>query len=162
MRRRTSRGNQLRDRRRKSDFGHPVSRALVFDIYAHAKALEIENKVTFADAFTNSYRDTMRRLDDRDAFAATGWLGTPPQVYRDALQQAFDQYRANDSIDESAAIALIWKYVAFDAYRTFGALVVLLNAEDDHRRYTTDSGILIPTAGGAQHVGHGDSAGGRE
>jgi putative CocE/NonD family hydrolase len=139
---------QLRDRRRKSDFGHPVSRALVFDVYAHAKALEIENKVTFADAFTNAYRDTMRRLDARDAFAATGWFGTPPQVYRDALQQAFDQYRANDSIDESAAIALIWKYVAFDAYRTFGALVVLLNAEDDHRRYTTDSGVLIPTAGG--------------
>jgi uncharacterized protein len=138
----------LRDRRRKSDFGHPVSAALVFDIYAHAKALEIENKITFADAFTSSYRDTMRRLDDRDAFAATGWLGTSPQVYRDALQQAFDQYRANDSINESAAIALIWKYVAFDAHRTFGALVVLLDAEDDHRRYTTDSDILIPTAGG--------------
>ncbi len=139
----------LRERRRKSDFGHPVSRALVFDIYAHAKAVEIENKVTFADAFTNSYRETMRRLDDRDAFAATGWLGTPPQVYRDALQQALDQYRANDSIDESSAIALIWKYVAFDAHRTFGALVVLLNAEDDHRRYTTDSGVLIPAPGGA-------------
>jgi putative CocE/NonD family hydrolase len=139
----------LRDRRRKSDFGHPVNSSLVFDIYAHAKALEIENKVTFADAFTSSYRDTMRRLDDRDAFAATGWLGTSPQFYRDALQQAFDQYRANDSINESAAIALIWKYVAFDAHRTFGALVVLLNAEDDHRRYATDSDVLIPTAGGA-------------
>jgi putative CocE/NonD family hydrolase len=138
----------LRDRRRKSDFGHPVSRALVFDIYAHAKALEIENRVTFADAFTNSYRETMRRLDDRDAFAATGWLGTAPQFYRDALQQAFDQYRANDSIDESAAIALIWKYVAFDAHRSFGALVVLLNAEDDHRRYTIDN-ILVPAPGGA-------------
>ena len=143
----------LRDRRRKSDFGHPVSRALVFDIYAHAKALEIENKVTFADAFTNSYRETMRRLDDRDAFAATGWFGTSPLVFRDALQQTLDQYRANDSIGESEAIALIWKYVAFDAHRTFGALVVLLNAEDDHRRYTTDSGILIQTpAGGSISV----------
>ena len=140
----------LRDRRRKSDFGHPVSRALVFDIYAHAKAMENQNKVTFADAFTNSYRETMRRLDDRDAFAATGWFGTSPRVYSDALQQALDECRANDSIDESAAIALIWKYVAFDAYRTFGALVVLLNAEDDHRRYTTDSGILIAASGGAK------------
>lgn len=140
----------LRERRRKSDFGHPVSRALVFDIYAHAKALEIGNKVTFADAFTNSYRDTMRRLDDRDAFAATGWLGTSPLVFRDALQQALDQYRANDSIGESEAIALIWKYVAFDAHRTFGALVVLLNAEDDHRRYTTESNVLIPASDGAE------------
>jgi uncharacterized protein len=139
----------LRERRRKSDFGHPVSRALVFDIFAHAKALEIQNKVTFADAFTNSYRETMPRLDDRDAIAVTRWLGTAPQVSRDALQRAFDQYRATDSIDESEAIELIWKYVAFDAHRSFGALVVLLNAEDDHRRYATDSGILIHTPGGA-------------
>jgi uncharacterized protein len=139
----------LRDRRRKSDFGHPVSRALVFDIYAHAKALEVENKLTFADAFTSSYRETMRRLDERDAFAVARWLGTPPSVYRDALQKAFDQFRAKDSIDQSEAIELIWEYVAFDAHRTFGALVVLLNAEDDHRRYTTDSGIVIETPGGA-------------
>jgi uncharacterized protein len=140
----------LRDRRRKSDFGHPVSRALVFDIYAHAKALEIENKVTFADAFTSSYRESMRRLDAHDAFAAARWLGTPPSVYREALQTALDQYRTKDRLEESEAIDLIWKYVAFDAHRTFGALVVLLNAEDDHRRYTTDNGILIETGGGAR------------
>jgi putative CocE/NonD family hydrolase len=139
----------LRDRRRKSDFGHPVSPALVLDIYAHAKALEVENKVTFADAFTSSYRDTMRHLDARDAFAVASWLGTPPSVYRESLQRAFDQFRAMDSIDESHAIELIRKYVEFDAHRTFGALVVLLNAEDDHRRYATDSGIRIPTRGGA-------------
>jgi uncharacterized protein len=138
----------LRDRRRKSNFGLPVSRALVFDIYAHAKALEIENKVTFADAFTSSFRDSMRPLDDRDEFAVARWLGTPPSVYRDALQRAFDQFRSKDSIDESDAIELIWKYVNFDAYRTFGALVVLLNAEEDHRRYATDSGVVIQTPGG--------------
>jgi uncharacterized protein len=139
----------LRDRRRKSDFGHPVSRALVFDFYAHAKALEIENKVTFADAFTTAYRDSMRRLDDHDAFAVSRWLGEPPSVSREALQRSFDQYRGTDSIDESEAIELIWKYVTFDAHRSFGALVVLLNAEDDHRRYTTESDILIPVPGGA-------------
>jgi uncharacterized protein len=140
----------LRDRRRKSDFGRPASRALVFDIYAHAKALEIENKITFADAFTSSYRESMRRLEAHDALAVARWLGTPPSAYREALQMAFDQYRSKDSIAESEAIDLIWKYVAFDAYRTFGALVVLLNAEDDHRRYTTDSGIFIETGGGAR------------
>jgi len=93
----------LRDRRRKSDFGPPVSRALVFDIYAHAKALEIENKVTFADAFTSSFRDSVRPLDDRDGFAVARWLGTPPSVYRDALQSAFDQFRSRDRIDVEEA-----------------------------------------------------------
>ncbi len=139
----------LRERRRKSDFGHPVGRSLIFDIYAHAKALEIENKVTFADAFTSSYRDTIRRLEDRDAFAVTRWLSPSPFISRDALQKAFDQFRAKDSIDESEAIELIWKYVAFDAYKNFGALVVLLNAEDDHRRYSTDDNISLKAPGGA-------------
>lgn len=138
----------LRERRRKSDFGHPVGRSVIFDLYAHAKALETQDRVTFADAFTNSYREAIRRFDDKDAFAVTRWLGTSPSSFRDALQRALDQNRAMSSIDESDAIELIWKYVAFDAYRSFGALVVLLNAEDDHRRYTNDSGILIQTPEG--------------
>jgi len=139
----------LRERRRKSDFGHPVSRALVFDIYAHAKALEIENKVTFADAFTNSYRETIRRLDDHDAFAVAQWLDTSPLFYREALQKAFDQVRAKDRLDESEAIELVWKYIAFDAYRSFGSLVVLLNAEDEHRRFITERGIVMQASDGA-------------
>jgi hypothetical protein len=138
----------LRDRRRKSDFGQPVSPAVVFDIYAHAKALETGSKITFADAFSSSYRDTMQRLDEHDALVVERWLGTPASGYRDTLQKALDQFRSTDSIDESEAIELIWKYLAFDAHRSFGALVVLLNAEDDHRRYITDGGIVIKTPGG--------------
>lgn len=138
----------LRDRMRKSDFIQPVSPAVVFDIYAHAKALETDNKITFADAFSSSYRETMQRLDAHDALVVARWLGTPASGYRETLQKALDQFRATDSIGESAAIELIWKYLAFDAHRSFGALVVLLNAEDDHRRYTTDGGIVIKTPGG--------------
>jgi hypothetical protein len=138
----------LRERRRKTDFGHPVGRAVIFDLYAHAKALEGQDRLTFADAFTSAYRDTIRRLDDHDASEVTRWLSTPPAVYRDSLQRAFDQYRATDTIDESDAIELIWKYVTFDAYRNFGPLVVLLNAEEDHRRYASEQGIVIRTADG--------------
>jgi hypothetical protein len=140
----------LRDRRRKSDFGHPIGRAVIFDMYAHAKALETESKVTFAEAFTNVYRETVQRLDDRDAFAVAHWLGSPPTAYRETLQRTLDQFRGKDSVDESEAIDLIWKYVSFDAYRHFGSLVVLLNAQDDHRRYAGDSGILIKGSGGAE------------
>jgi uncharacterized protein len=138
----------LRERRRKTDFGHPVGRALIFDLYAHAKALEAQDRLTFADAFTNAYREAIRRFDDHDAFEVTRWLSTPPLVYRDSLQRSFDQDRARDSIDESEAIELIWKYVTFDAYKNFGALVVLLNAEEDHRRYASEQGVSIRTANG--------------
>ena len=139
----------LRERRRKTDFGRPIGQAVIFDLYAHAKALETQDRITFADAYTSAYRDTVRRLDDHDAFQVAQWLGTPPAVYRDSLQKEFDQNRARDSIDESEAIELIWKYVAFDAYKNFGALVVLLNAEDDHRRYTREEAVVIRTADGA-------------
>ena len=142
--------SSLRDRRRKSDFGHPIGRGVIFDMYAHAKALEIESHTTFADAFTHAYRETVRRLDARDAFAVSRWLGAAPATYREALQKALDQYRGRGSVDESEAIDLVWKYVSFDAYRTFGPLVVLLNAEDDHQRYTSDSAIEIAGSNGSR------------
>ena len=138
----------LRERRRKTDFGHPVGRGAIFDLFAHAKALEVQDRTTFADAFTAAYRETIRRLDDHDAFEVTRWLSVPPAVYREALQRAFEQSRATDRIDEADAIELIWKYVTFDAYKNFGALVVLLNAEEDHRRYASEQGIQIRTADG--------------
>ena len=137
----------LRERRRKTDFGHPVGRGLIYDVYAHAKALEA-NRMTFAEAFTHAFRDTIRRLEDHDAFAVTQWLGESPIAYQESLQRAFDQQRATDIIDQADAVELIWKYIAFDAYRTFGPLVVLLNAEEDHRRYTVENEVQIQTPDG--------------
>ncbi len=139
----------LRERRRKTDFGRPVGRSLTYDLYAHAKALEAQNRLTFAEAFTSTFRESIRRLNDHDAHTVARWLGTPPAAFQEALQRAFDQQRGTDSIDQADAVELIWKYVAYDAYRTFGPLVVLLNAEDDHRRYTVDDEILIRTPDGA-------------
>jgi uncharacterized protein len=134
----------LRDRRRKADFGQPISRAVIFDMYAHARASEADGRTTFADAFAAAFRDTIHRLPDKDAYVATRWLGAAPAEYRDVLQSAFDQQRARDSIDQSDAIELIGKYVAAEAFRTFGPLVILLNAEDDSRRYIADNDVVIP------------------
>jgi putative CocE/NonD family hydrolase len=139
----------LRERRRKLDFGRPVGRSLIYDMYAHAKALEAQNRLTFAEAFTSSFRESIHRLDDHDANAVTRWLGASPAIYQEALQRAFDQWRAMDRIDQADAVDLIWKYIAFEAYRTFGPLAVLLNAEDEHRRFTVENDILIQTPDGA-------------
>ncbi len=139
----------LRERRRKTDFGRPVGRSVIFDMYAHAKAVEAENRFTFAEVFTKTFRETISRLDDRDAHAVTQWLSASPSAYREALQKAFDQQRAQDSIDQTAAVDLIWKYVYFDAFRTFGSLVILLDAEDDSRRYAVDGDVMIRTPDGA-------------
>ena len=139
----------LRDRRLRSNAARPVGRDLIYDMYAHARALESENRIAFAEAFSKSYRDVVPALDDRNAFTVAQWLGTAPTVYRDALQKLLDQQRTQDSIEQSDAVDLVWAYLTFDAYRAFGPLVGALDADDDRRRYTFDNNITIKTPAGA-------------
>jgi len=139
----------LLERRRSADSGRPVGRAVIFDMYARARAMEAESRISFDDAFTKAFREVVPHLADQDAYAVTGWLGTSPQVFREALQKSFDRLRAKDSIGASEAVDLIWEYLSFDAYGSFGPLVDSLVAEDDRQRYTEDNEILIKTSGGA-------------
>lgn len=138
----------LRDRRRSTDAGRPAGRSVVYDIYAYARAMEAENRISFAEGFAKSFRDVIPQLNDQDAYAVTAWLATSPAVYRETLQKAFDQQRPKDSIGQSEAVELIRTYLAYDAYRSFGPLVDALDTEDDHRRYTADGDVLIKTSGG--------------
>jgi putative CocE/NonD family hydrolase len=138
----------LRDRRRRADAGRPLGRDVIYDMYAHARAMEAQNHVPFADAFAKSYREVVPRLNDLDAYAVTEWLGTSPAVFRDALQKAFDQQRTEDSIGQSQAVDLIRAYLSFDAYRSFGPLVDSLDTEDEHRRYEFDNDVLVKTRDG--------------
>jgi putative CocE/NonD family hydrolase len=139
----------LRDRRRRLDAGRTVGRDVILDMYARAKAAQAESRISFAEAFTQAYEDVVPRLNDQDAYTVTQWLGTSPAVFRYALQKLFDQQRADDRIGQSDAVALIRSYLSFDAYRSFGPLVVSLNAEDDRRRYEVDDQLVINTADGA-------------
>ncbi|MEP6546638.1 MAG: CocE/NonD family hydrolase [Gammaproteobacteria bacterium] len=135
----------LRDRRRRLDAGRPVSRGAIRDLYAYARALETENRVSFAEGFNRSFREVAARFNDHDAYAVARWLETPPTVFRDALQKSLDQQRTRDIITQAEAVDLIWKYVDFEAYRNFAPLVGALIAEDDRRRYTAEEDVLIKT-----------------
>ena len=142
----------LRDRHRRADQHRPPGRGVVFDIYAYAKAIESDNRVPFAQGFTRAFREVVPRIGDQDANAITAWLAVSPAVYRDALQRALDQQRGKDSINETDAIQLIWAYLTFAAYREFGPLVEALDAEDDRRRYDSDSGITLKMKDGSTIV----------
>jgi putative CocE/NonD family hydrolase len=139
----------LRERRRSADVARPLSRDVIYDMVVHAKAMEAESRIPFAEGFRASFREVVSRLDDQDADVLTRWLGTSLHGFREALQQAFDRQRAKDEIDQSEALALIWAYVAFEAYRSFGPLVDSLAAEDDGRRYAVDTEVAIHTRDGA-------------
>jgi uncharacterized protein len=133
----------LRDRLRRTEAGKPIGRGAIYDIYAHARAMEADRRIAFGEAFAKAYEEAVPRLSDRDAYAVTGWLETSPQVFQENLQRLLDEQRSKDLINQAEAVKLIWAYLAFDAYRAFGPLVAALDAEDDARRYITENGILI-------------------
>ena len=139
----------LLERRRNTKGGRPVGRALVYDIYARARAIETQVRVPFARAYAQAFRDSANRLDDLDAYTLESWLTTSLPVLQEGLQRALDQRRGKTSIPLDEALDLIWAYFAFDAYRSFGPLVAPLAANEDARRYITDDTLQIKMRDGA-------------
>ncbi|HEY0339638.1 MAG TPA: CocE/NonD family hydrolase [Steroidobacteraceae bacterium] len=133
----------LRDRRRSTDAGRPVGRGLILDIYAHARAIEATDRMPFAQAFAKAYRDAIPKLNDLDAYAFMGWLGTAPTSFQELVQRIFDQHRAKGNIALAEAVDLVQTYATFDAYRSFGPIVGALDAEDEQRRYATEDDVVI-------------------
>jgi uncharacterized protein len=139
---------QLRERRRTVDAGRPAGRPAIYDLYAYAKTIEVENRVAFPQAFTRAFNEVIPRLNDFDAYQVTRWLTAAPDVFREAFQESLDRQRAKDRIGQSEAVGLVWAYLTFSAYRSFAPLVGVLVAEDDGRRYTIHDDVLIKTSGG--------------
>lgn len=133
----------LRDRRRSTEAGRPVSGSAILDLYARARAVEATSRVPFAQAFTAAYRDFVPKLNDLDAYTLIGWLATPPAAFQEPVQRTFDQVRPKNSIALADAIELVQAYAHFDAYRNFSPIVGALDAEDEQRRYATDTDVLI-------------------
>jgi len=138
----------LRERRRRADVGKPVARSILFDLFARAKAMEAERQIPFAEGFTQAYRETIPKLGNHDAFAVSESIKISPAVFREAMDRAFDQQRARDSIELSAAVDLIWEYLAFEAYRSIAPFAATLDAEDNRQRYSTDRAVTIKTPTG--------------
>ena len=140
----------LRDRRRKADAGRPVSKAMIYDLYAQAKAIETADHVAFSQAYTLTYRAVVPKLSDLDAYALSGWLETSVAGFQEALQKAFDQRRAKGNLTLPDAVELVWMYLSFDAYRSFAPQVAALDAENDRQRYVSDDNIQIKTPDGVE------------
>jgi putative CocE/NonD family hydrolase len=139
---------ELRQARASADPARPVERSVIYDIYAQARSIQMKDKVPFSQAFTRAFQVAVPRLNDRNAYAVMSRMEVPPAAREQMAQQAFDQWRGKSSIDLTDAVTLIWQYLAFDAYRSFGPLVGTLAAEDDTRRYIIDDDVLIKTPEG--------------
>ncbi|HEY4212942.1 MAG TPA: CocE/NonD family hydrolase [Steroidobacteraceae bacterium] len=136
----------LRDRRRSKDAGRPVARALLYDMYIRARAAERSDKVPLAQALTQSFRDTVPKLGDLDAFVLSGWLKAPVAAEQESLQRVLDQVRARSKLNLSQALEVIWAWLTLDTYRGLAGVAGPLDAEDEARRYVYDNEVLIKTA----------------
>ncbi len=119
------------------------------DLYVHARTLAAAGTAPLAQAFTQTYREVVPRLGDREAYAATAWLATPQQRSREALQVALDRTRAGNSVSEDQGLELIWTWLALEAQRSVGAAAATLATEDDQRRYVGADETVIRGAHGA-------------
>jgi hypothetical protein len=125
----------------------PADSALIYDLYAHAKALQAQYRLAFAQAFDLAFWETMPVFDNLDGYRVETWLEVPPAVYAEALQASFDRLRGHGRISESEALGLIWQYVAFDAYRSFGPIAPGLISLDEDRRYNIQDDVAIDVPG---------------
>jgi uncharacterized protein len=121
---------------------------VVSDIYVRARAIEAEDRVSFAQAFTQSFQDVLLLLNNPDAYALFKRLRIPLSVLQGDLQKAFDERRAKGTIALPEAVELIRMYLTFDAYLNFGPLIDAFDTEDEHRRYMTARDVPIETANG--------------
>ncbi len=141
---------ELRERHAADRPARPLNRSIVYDLYASARAREADQHVPFADGFKRAVEDTLAAASDQEAYALGQWLAISPSVYRIELQRTLDELRPKDSIDQPEAVQLVWKYLAFDAHRTFAPLVDALEAADQQRRYIVEDGVTIRTRDGTR------------
>jgi uncharacterized protein len=140
---------ELREWRHSTHGTWPTDRSVVYDIYAHARAIEAEGRLQFAAALAQSFQEVVPGLNDPDAYAITWNFEAPAPESLQALQSLFDRLRPKGSVTLPEAVDLIWAYFSFTAYQQLHPLVDTLVAADDGRRYTTDSDVLIRTPDGA-------------
>jgi len=137
----------LREMRRGAKPAHPEA-GVIYDMYVRAKASEAKDHVPFEQAYALSFRDVVGHLSDREAYTITRWLGTPPAVFQDSVQRAFDELRSDKMISLEQAVALVSTYLSFEVYRAVAPLVPPLVSEDDERRYVSDDNVQITTGKG--------------
>jgi putative CocE/NonD family hydrolase len=131
----------LRERRQAAG-QRPDGRSVLMDLYARARSIATSQRAPFPQAFSQSFREVVARLNDADAEAVTAWLGTPIGAFERALQDSLDRVRVHRAVGLDDAMQLMWSYLAYDAYRSFGGQLETLSREDAARRYLVEESVI--------------------
>ncbi|MGR4869618.1 CocE/NonD family hydrolase [Variovorax sp. LARHSF232] len=139
----------LRGRQQGKPFDALAERAILDGIYAHARAIEANERLAFAKAYARSFQELVPPLDNAQAAAVMARLATPPAVYREPVRQAFDRWRGKGSVPQADAVALVRTWLAYESRRSFAALLPELIAAENRSRYMAEADVRIPVRGGA-------------
>lgn len=138
----------LRSRQQGKASNGAVERAIVDAIYAHARAIEANERVSFAKAYTRSFQEMLPPLDNPLAAAVMARLAAPLPVFREPVRQAFDRWRGKGSLPQADAVALVRTWLEYESRRSFNVLLPELIAAENRGRYVTQADVRIPLAGG--------------
>ncbi len=136
----------LEDRRRSQQRG-PFGRAVVYDVYVRARAIEAKEHVAFASAYAEAFRATLGEVGDLEAYELKDAFMAPVEPIRQALQRALDEQREKREIPLAEALDLVQAWFGFEVYSSVDGLVRPLLAQDDEMRYVIDDDVAIPIGG---------------
>lgn len=122
-----------------------VGRAMVYNIYVQARAIEETDNVPFTKAYRKAFQDTLDNLDDLDAYTLESSFAAPTRPLRDTLQRALDRQRGKTAISLDDALELVHAWFAFESFRDSGDVARLLLGEDKEKRYVLED-VAIPVA----------------
>jgi putative CocE/NonD family hydrolase len=139
----------LRTRQQGKPWGALAERAVIDGIYANSRAIEANERLSFAQAYARSFQELVPPLDNAQAAGVMALLQTPLAVYREPVRQAFDRWRAKGSIPQDDAVALVRTWLAYESRRSFAVLLPELVAAENSRRYVSENDVRIPVRGSA-------------
>ncbi|MES2886410.1 MAG: CocE/NonD family hydrolase [Pseudomonadota bacterium] len=146
--------DQLRKRQQQNrPLDGAVESALADGIYAHARQIEANERLAFAEAYARAFAEGVAPLDNLQSAALSARLQAPLAVYREPVRLAFDRWRLRGSVPQADAVALVRTWLAYESRRSFAVQLPELVASDNRRRYVTDANVEIPLRrGGVLHA----------
>ena len=123
---------------------------LQYEVYASAKQLQRDERISFADAWTRSFAAHFSQLDDVSALRAEYSFGSNLQRLRADRDRQIDGAGNLNALSEEQAIALLRAWQVHSAYAEFLPLVAQAIAQDDARRYRIDRDVMVTTSDGAR------------
>lgn len=120
------------------------------ELFTATKLKESASHSSFPDALTSSFREMYGKFDDKSAYEASEWMGSPPpEVMRQRVVAFLNRKRDTSSLSLDDAVELSRLYVLLVSYRAMAPYTDKLVADDNAKRYIVDDNVLVRTPDGA-------------